>query len=471
MLLKYFYDENLSQASYMVGCQASKEAVIVDPARNINPYVEEAKKQGMDIVGALETHIHADFVSGARELAENLHATLYISDEGSQDWKYKNINQLSHCLLKEGDQFHIGNITFKVIHTPGHTPESISFILTDGSTNIDSPMGIFTGDFVFVGDVGRPDLLEKATGAKGSAKLGAHDLFKSLNKFKDLPDFMQIWPGHGAGSACGKSLGSIPSSTVGYEKRFNWALQHTNSEAFVKELLEGQPDPPNYFAMMKQINKNGTILIEDLPEIKEITNISEIEEKIKNGAQVIDTRDSSQFAKEHIEGTINLPFNASFVNWAGWLLDYKRHIYLLTNKQDLDVIKDRLHSIGFDQIKSYMNVVKAIEETSIRESYQNILPSEAKDMVQNGTAQILDVRSLAEWEEGYIEGAYHMMLGTILKHINNIPSGRPLIVQCASGVRSAIGVSILQANGIKDVFNLTGGYTLWKKEYPELEIK
>jgi hydroxyacylglutathione hydrolase len=471
MLLKYFYDEKLAQASYMVGCQASKEAVVIDPARNINPYIEEAKKHGMNIVGALETHIHADFVSGARELSENLQATLYISDEGNQDWKYKNIDHLSNCLLKDSDEFQIGNITFKAIHTPGHTPESISFILTDGGGKANSPMGIFTGDFVFVGDVGRPDLLEKTMGAKGATETGAHDMFESLKKFKNLPDFMQIWPGHGAGSACGKSLGAIPSSTVGYEKRFNWALKHTNRDAFVKDLLEGQPVPPNYFAMMKKVNKTGATLIKKLPRIKEITNVRELEEKIKAGAQIIDTRASSHFAKEHIEGTINLPFNASFVKWAGWLLDYKRPLYLLAKTKELEDIKNTLHSIGFDQIEAYMNVDRAIEETSACESYKNILPREAKDMLQSGTAHILDVRNLKEWEEEHIEGAQLITLSKVSDHVNEILSKRPIIVYCASGMRSAIAVSILQANGIKDIFNLTGGYISWKKENLILKLK
>lgn len=192
MLLKYFYDEQLAQASYMVGCQAAKEAVIVDPARDVEPYIEAAKQEGMKLVGALETHIHADFVAGSRELATRLGTTMYISDEGNSDWKYQNIDHLPHQLLKDGDEFKLGNLTFGVMHTPGHTPESISFTLTD--VNADEPMGIFTGDFVFVGDIGRPDLLEKAAGMEGTSEAGAYDMFDSLERFKALPDFIQVWP-------------------------------------------------------------------------------------------------------------------------------------------------------------------------------------------------------------------------------------------------------------------------------------
>lgn len=218
MLLKYFYDSNLAQASYMVGCQQSNEAVIIDPARDIAQYVETANKEGMKIIGSLETHIHADFVAGSRELAAQEGATMYLSDEGSADWKYENLENVPHQLLKDGDQIKVGNLTFTVLHTPGHTPESISFTLIDGGIPAEDPMGIFTGDFVFVGDVGRPDLLEKAAKMEGTSEEGAKQMFGSLKKFKQLPDHLQLWPGHGAGSACGKALGAVPSSTVGYEK-------------------------------------------------------------------------------------------------------------------------------------------------------------------------------------------------------------------------------------------------------------
>ncbi|MEC1354753.1 rhodanese-like domain-containing protein [Bacillus sonorensis] len=464
MLLKYFYDERLAQASYLVGCQTSKQAVVIDPARNIAPYIEAAEKHGMSIVGALETHIHADFVSGARELAETLNATLYLSDEGGQDWKYQYVDHLPHRLLKDGDDVKIGNLIFEVIHTPGHTPESLSFILTDGGGHADQPMGIFTGDFVFADDIGRPDLLEKVAGAQGAANAGAHEMFESLEKFRELPDYMQVWPGHGAGSACGKSLGAIPSSTVGYEKRFNWAFQHTSRDLFVEALLDGQPEPPTYFAVMKQMNKTGPALLANVPATKEMTDIVQLEESIRNGAQVIDTREPSLFAKDHLKGTINLPFRSSFATWAGWIVDYQRPLYVLANPAELDDIKETLHSIGIDQIPYAMDADKAVASSSARESYQNISPKEANALLQEEHAQILDVRYLNEWKEGHIEGAKHMMLGTIPDRLDEIPAGRPVIVQCGSGVRSAIGASLLQAAGIKVVYNMTGGYAQWKKD-------
>jgi len=462
MLLKYFYDQQLAQASYMVGCQAAGEAVIVDPARDVEPYIEAAKQEGMKLVGVLETHIHADFVAGSRELSERMGATMYVSDEGGADWKYQNIEHLSHQLLKDGDKFKIGNLTFGVMHTPGHTPESISFTLTD--VNADEPMGIFTGDFVFVGDIGRPDLLEKAAGMKGTSESGANDMFKSLERFKALPEFMQVWPAHGAGSACGKSLGAVPSSTVGYEKRFNWALQYEDQGEFVKDLQDGQPEPPTYFAVMKQVNKVGPNIVAQLPAPKKLYKMEEINEAIQNGAQVIDTRESALFAKEHLEGTMNIPFNKSFTNWAGWIVDYERPLYLLTYPQDVGDIQIALRSIGIDRAEYVMDVDQAMNTAEKLESYYDVTPRDAAPLIENGEAQVLDVRNLSEWEEGHIEGAAHIMLGTLLDRMDEVPKDRPIMVQCGSGVRSAIGASLLQAKGIKDVRNLTGGYTRWQKE-------
>ena len=462
MLLKYFYDEKLAQAAYMVGCQATGEAVMVDPARDVEPYIEAAKKEGLTLVGSLETHIHADFVAGSRELAKRLRATMYVSNEGGKDWTYQNIEQFPHQLLSDGDKFKIGNLTFSVMHTPGHTPESISFLLKD--VNADEPMGMFTGDFVFVGDIGRPDLLEKAAGMKGTSEAGAYEMFKSLERFKSLPDFIQIWPAHGAGSACGKALGAVPSSTVGYEKRFNWALQYDNQEAFVQDLQEGQPEPPSYFAVMKHVNKVGPNIVAELPAPRRIDTLKELQEAVQSGAQVIDTRDSALFAKQHIKGTYNIPFGKSFTNWAGWIVDYDRSLYLLAAPKDLEDIQTALRSIGIDRTEYYMDVDLAIQSASEVEAYHDITPGEAAPLVANGEVNVVDVRNLSEWQDGHIDGAEHIMLGTLLDRIDEVPTDRPLLVHCASGVRSAIGVSLLQAKGIKDVRNVMGGYNRWQQE-------
>ncbi len=464
MLLRYFYDENLAHASYVVGCQATGEAVVVDPMRNITAYEELAAKENLNIVGALETHIHADFVSGSRELEKRFGAKLYLSDEGDADWKYQNIDQLHHQLVKDGDQFKIGNLVFEVMHTPGHTPESISFLLTDRGGSADKAMGIFTGDFVFVGDVGRPDLLEKAAGVEGTSKAGAKDMFKSLERFKQLPDYLQVWPAHGAGSACGKALGAVPSTTVGYEKMFNWALQYDELEAFQKELLDGQPEPPAYFAVMKSVNKTGVELVKDLPQPQEIQSVDELKKLIANGEQVVDLRASASFRNGYIPGTLNIPFNKSFANWAGWIVDYQKPLYLLVDPESLEQVVNILHSIGIDGEIGYGDVSKLIEEVGELDSYQSISPEEAKKRIDAGEANVLDVRNQTEYDEGHIQGANHIMIGTLKKRLDEVPTDKTLIVQCQSGARSAIATSILKANGFDDLVNLSGGYAKWQEE-------
>ncbi|WP_304459863.1 MBL fold metallo-hydrolase, partial [Alicyclobacillus sendaiensis] len=231
MYLRRFYDEGLAHASYLVGCQETGEACVIDPGRDIEPYLWQAKREGLRIVAALETHIHADFVSGAREMAARVGATLCVSDEGPPEWKSDYVKDYPHQRLKDGDELRFGHVRMVVLHTPGHTPEHVSYLLYDGKASPHVPMALFSGDFVFVGDVGRPDLLERVAGARGSSEALARQMFHSLRRFAALPDHVQVLPAHGAGSACGKALGAVPSSTVGYEKLVNWALQHHDEDA------------------------------------------------------------------------------------------------------------------------------------------------------------------------------------------------------------------------------------------------
>ncbi|RJS60634.1 MBL fold metallo-hydrolase [Bacillus sp. PK3_68] len=467
MLLRYFYDEKLAHASYLIGCQKTGESLVIDASRNIEQYVETANKEGLKLTAAAETHIHADFVAGSREIAERFGAKMYVSDEGDENWKYQNLERIDHQLLKDGDTFKVGNLTLEVMHTPGHTPESISFILTDHGGGADRPMGIFTGDFVFVGDVGRPDLLEKAAGYSGTADQGAKQMFTSIQRFKQLPDYLQVWPAHGAGSACGKALGAIPSSTVGYEKMFNWAMKCNDEAAFVKALLDGQPEPPKYFAIMKHVNKVGPALLKNVTVPVEEMDASALHEWLKQD-MVIDTRSAAEFAKEHIPGTVNIPFNKSFTNWAGWLVNYEAPLYLLIEEGQLSEILIGLRSIGIDRIEGYMNVKTALVQASKLESYMNVEPVEMQEAVEKGEVAVLDVRNQSEWDAGHIPGAVHMMLGTLPDRLEEVPQDQPLLIQCGSGVRSAIAASILQANGFKEIKNLLGGFSRWKKDVPQL---
>ncbi|MFY9256043.1 MAG: rhodanese-like domain-containing protein [Fuerstiella sp.] len=459
MLLKYFYDPKLAHASYMVGCQRAKTAIVVDPGRDIEQYLDMAAREGLKLVAVAETHIHADYVSGARELADRAGAKLYVSDEGPAEWKYLYLDAYDSQLLHDGDHFMIGNIRFDVMHTPGHTPESISFVLTDQGGGANKPMGIFTGDFVFVGSIGRPDLLEEAAGIANTAEPGARDLFKSSERFKQLPDYLQVWPAHGAGSACGKGLGAIPSSTVGYEKLFNPALQFTDEEAFVQYILADQPEAPKYFAVMKRVNKEGPIVL-GAGHHHTMLDVSGLDAAINSGT-VVDLTPSPEFAKGHVAGTINIPIGMLSA-WAGWLVDYDRPTYLICEPNQLEEAARLLHKIGVEQIAGGFdtNAVKASGKAT--QTYATGTPAELSSAIEAGTVNLIDVRSNDEWNEGHIQQAEHQFLGRLLLHLDKIPRDKKLVVHCQSGARSSIAVSVLQAAGFTDLVNMTGGYLAWQ---------
>jgi hydroxyacylglutathione hydrolase len=459
MLLKYFYDTPLAHASYMVGCQKTGEAIIVDPGRDIDQYLQSAKQEGMRIVGVAETHIHADYVSGARELAER-GAKLFVSDEGPAQWKYLYARYYDAQLLTEGDTFHIGEVKFEVMFTPGHTPESISFVLTDVGGGADKPMGIFTGDFVFVGSIGRPDLLQEAAGIAGTAEPGARDLFHSAERFRQLPDFLQIWPAHGAGSACGKGLGAIPSSTVGYEKMFNPALQFTDEQAFVDYILSEQPEAPTYFAVMKRVNKEGPELIGDLVSPAKLNADSVA--SIASEHMVIDTTSSEAFANGHVKGTINIPLQY-LAAWAGWLVDYDRPVYLVTSESDIREAIRVMHKIGIDNIGGYFDnrEVAALELKT--QLVKQVTPKEIAPRVRDEDVVLIDVRGDVEWKERHIEKAQRCFLARLPEMVNKYSGDCTLVFQCRGGVRSAIATSIAQAAGVENVMNLKGGINAWIK--------
>ncbi len=459
MLLKYFYDKSVAHASYLVGCQRTGEAVVVDPGRDIEQYLEAAASEGVRVTAVAETHIHADYVSGARELADRVGAKLYVSDEGPAEWKYQYLAPYAHQLLKDGDSFQVGNIRFDVMHTPGHTPESISFLVTDRGGGADRPMGIFTGDFVFVGSIGRPDLLEEAAGLMGTAEPGARDLFRSAERFKQLPDYLQVWPAHGAGSACGKGLGAIPSTSVGYEKLFNPALQFTDEEQFVRYILADQPEAPKYFAVMKRVNKEGPAIIgkRGLPDKQPVANLKATAAK----ATVIDLTSSKEFAQGHVSGTINIP-TKMLAGWAGWVVDYSRPTYLIAAPADLPEAIRVLRKIGLDDVRGYFDA-QEVQAAGLRtERYLEASPKELADRIRTGKVLLLDVRSDEEWKESRIPGAEHRFLGRLPGQLDQLDRTKTIVTQCKAGGRSAIAASILQAAGF-DIINMTGGFLAWNE--------
>ena len=386
-----------------------------------------------------------------------MESKLYLSDEGPSDWKYLYAGRYDSALLKDGDKFSIGKVKFEVLHTPGHTPESISFVLTDVGGGANLPMGIFTGDFVFVGSVGRPDLLETAAGVVGSAEVGARQLYHSTLRFRELPDHLQVWPAHGAGSACGKGLGAIPSSTVGYEKLFNPALQFDEEQEFVDYILTDQPETPYYFAVMKRINKVGPELTTDLSPVLVISP-SELGETATKSL-VIDTSAAGEFAKSHVPGTINVPAS-NLVQWAGFFVDYNKPVLLIAEEGSLPAQLRSLRSIGIDNVGGFFDA-GAVKTAGLRtESYRSATPSELRPSIDDGEMTLVDVRAATEYQAGHIAGSEHRFLGTLLRNIESLRSDKPVVAQCLGGGRSAIAASILQRAGF-DVVNMQGGYQAW----------
>ncbi|MDT8323651.1 MAG: MBL fold metallo-hydrolase [Bacteroidota bacterium] len=456
MFFEHIYEKGLAQASYLLGCQATGEAVVIDPRRDIDVYLEVAEKNKLRITHITETHIHADFLSGARELAAATGARLYLSDEGGTDWSYG----FAHEGLRGGDHFMVGNLRIDVLHTPGHTPEHISFLLTDTPAG-DAPVMIFTGDFVFVGDVGRPDLLEKAAGIKGTREKGARDMFSSLRRFRALPDHVQVWPGHGAGSACGKSLGAVPSSTVGYEKLTNWALRMEDEESFVRELLAGQPEPPRYFAMMKKLNKIGPKVLGGLPHPARLT-MAQFEEAVSRGVTVVDTRDKLSFAGGHFPESLNIQDNNAFSTWAGWMLDYEHPFLLVASESRIAELTRALIRIGLDQVTGYVcdmdrigdagHSMRVLEQITVEELRAN-----------RDRYHVLDIRGESEFAAEHIPGAVNIHAGYLRDQRERIPTDRTVVVHCVSGDRSSIASSLLLSMGFRNIRNLTCGFNGWKQ--------
>ncbi len=456
MFLRYIYDDKLAQASYFIACPATGEALVMDPARDITPYTEMAAANGLTITAIAETHIHADFVSGARQLVEETGATLLVSAEGGPNWQYTYLEDYDHAPLHDGDTFEIGNVAFEVLHTPGHTPEHLTFLV-----RAEGDYGLFTGDFVFVGDVGRPDLLEAAGDTDHTAEGMARTMFKSLERFKRLPEHQLVMPGHGAGTACGKALGAVPSSSVGYEKRFNPMLQFVDEDSFVAALLDGQTTPPRYFPRMKQVNRDGPKVLRENDAPDKLPPLV-LRTALENGATVLDTRDRFDFAETHLPRTINMELGGGFPNYAGSLLDYERPFYAITDDRET-LVRD-LRSVGLDNLAGTFptNVFSTIQRTTDIEmtSYDNRPPESLADEIQRGEVAVLDVRTPREYADGHIDGALNIPLGELPDRMTEIPHDQTVVVHCQTGIRSAIATSILQLNGV-DAVNLDGGYAAW----------
>ena len=470
MFFRQFYDHGLAQASYLIGCQATGDAIVVDPLRDCAPYLEAAAAEGLRITQVTETHIHADFVSGARELAAATGAKLLLSAEGADDWQYRYAARDGATLLHDGDTIVVGNIHLTVMHTPGHTPEHLAFVVTD-TPRAAGPMGILTGDFVFVGDVGRPDLLERAAGVANTMEAGARTLFHSLARFRALPDHLQVWPGHGAGSACGKALGAVPSSTVGYEKLSNWGVAETDEARFVASVLDGQPEPPRYFAEMKRINRDGPPVLGQLAPLRALAPAEAFPRA--TALWMIDLRPAAEAGLGLLAGALSIPFSKAFSTYVGTLVPYDVDVLLLAPlgaeapETVPSVVRQAQHAlslIGMDRVVGWMAVDAAAafwqaQGQTLRP--MRLLSVAALATMGPDAVTVIDVRGASEWAAGHLPQARHIPLGALASAMPSLPPG-PLVVQCQSGARSAIAASLLARLGRADVTSLAGGYVAWR---------
>ena len=465
MLLERYYDDGLAQASYLIGCERRGEAIVVDPGRDIDRYVRAAAARKMKIAYVTETHIHADYLSGSRELAAAAKATLLLSAHGGESWSYGFAGEAGAQLVRAGDSISIGNVRIDVRHTPGHTPEHIVFVVTDLATG-DRPIGMLSGDFLFVGDVGRPDLLERAAKVAGTMEGAARHLFASLQRLNDLPDYLQIWPGHGAGSACGKSLGAVPQTTLGYERLYNPALQHKTEAEFVRWVLADQPEPPPYFAMMKRLNRDGppSRPTAEPPQL----DARGVETALDRQHWVVDVRSSAEFARQHIPGAINIPGAAkAFATYAGTVLTYDRPIVIVAKSQEhaRNAIR-QLALIGLDDVAGWavLDVMQQILSAGRRLATVSLIePTALAERLERNGPRVIDVRGTSEWKEGHLPKATHIYLGELATRTSDSRRDEPLVVLCESGTRSSIAASLLMARGFSDVANLAGGYVAWER--------
>ena len=460
MILKRFYDEKLAHASYLVGCPGAGEACIIDPNRDLNQYIRAAQSEGLQITKVTETHIHADYLSGSQELAEVTGAELLFSDEGDADWKYD--PKIKATLLKEGDTFRIGALRFDIWHTPGHTPEHITHILTDEATSPE-PVAAFTGDLIFVGDVGRPDLLEEAAGITGTAEPGAKKLFQTLQRFKSLPDSLLLWPAHGAGSACGKSLGGSPVSSLGYEKLTNWGLRHTVESNFVADVLAGQPEPPAYFAEMKSRNKQAFASIKQKATAAQLTDPNQAK-----GETILDVRPSINYLNQHIVGSLHAPVALQgFTTWAGWFVPYDEPIYIIAlNEADATQAIRDLRQIGLDQVVGYYTE-KTLSSFGNAGFTLTSTPSMPAENINLEEGELLDIRGLGEYVLHNHPESSHIPMGYLRKKREDIPFASKTFVHCQGGARSPIAISVLEHLGHRDLVNVQDGLLGFNLTAPE----
>lgn len=460
MLLYQRFIPGLAINSYVVGDERTGEAAVIDPTRDVAELIRYAAENGLRIGHILETHVHADFVCGSRELKARLggEPVIHASGCGGDEWT----PAYADHILRDGDTVKLGGVRLNCLHMPGHTPEHVAFSLTDTARSGEVPWLLFTGDFLFVGDVGRPDLL----GEEARQRL-ADDLYRSaFERLSGLPDFTEIFPNHGAGSLCGKAMSARRSSTIGYERRFNPSLAAKPREQWVRDLLAGMPLAPPYFRRMKKVNKEGPpVLGTELPGQRRYI-AKEVHDLAPDECLVVDVRAKESFAAAHVPNSLSLPLSPTLASWAGWVMPYDRPFLLVADDpgRAAEAVTHFLR-IGLDDVRGYLDggidawAMAGYPLTKLTTISVHDLAAEIRG---GSKATVLDVRTDGEWNAGHIDGAQHIHAGTLPGRIGEVPRDRPVTIICGSGYRASIAGSILRQEGFGDVTNVIGGMMAWK---------
>lgn len=452
MIFTQYYLDCLSQASYLVGDETTGRAVVVDPRRDVGEYLDDAKARGLTIVGIINTHFHADFVSGHLELARETGAWIGYGEGAAPEFEVRS--------LADGERISLGDVTLQIMATPGHTPESISVLVLERPDDDEVPYGVLTGDALFIGDVGRPDLL-------ASVGLTAEELGRMLydsvqRKLMALPDAVRVFPAHGAGSACGKNLSTERQSTIGEQRRFNYACQPMSEHDFLKVVTSGQPAAPAYFLYNATLNKQGREVWDVHASVPALT-AEQVERALADGAVLHDARDHQEFAAGHLRGAINVPWDGRLAETVGTVLTPDQHVVIMAPDGQEQEVATRFARIGFDKVLGHVADPEGylLAHQDDVASASRLTPVQANAAVVESHAQVVDIRNEGELAEGMLPGALHIPLAELVARAGELDPDRPVLLYCAGGWRSSVGASMLRAQGFRDVSDLIGGFGAW----------
>ncbi|WP_149361609.1 MBL fold metallo-hydrolase [Lolliginicoccus suaedae] len=453
MILEQYYIDCLSHASYLIGDEKTGNAIVVDPRRDITEYLTDAKANGLTIIGIINTHFHADFVSGHLELVDATGAWIGFGHRADTEYPIKR--------LHHGDRISLGDVDIEILETPGHTWESISLLVRENAQA--SPTAVLTGDSLFIGDVGRPDLANLGDGSNTDL---ARAMYNTVhNVLLPLPDDVIVMPAHGAGSSCGKNLSDELTSTIGEQRRTNLSVQPMSEDEFVKLITDGQPAVPGYFLTDAELNRRNHALLAQDRQVPELT-AAYVAQHLDNGGVVLDARSPDDFADGHVRGSVNVGFDGRFAETGGMVAGLHDEIIVVTYPGEEQDAAMRLSRIGYDNVIGYLNVTGTSFPAALAERVAPAPRYTVRDLVGNlDSVTLVDIRNPGEREGGYIEGSVHIPLAQLDARISELPAGKPIVVHCAGGWRSSVAASLLRARGIDGVSDLVGGYNAWLEEH------